>query len=67
MRVIKTVKQTNETKITYPQAVRSVVEKDGLLGLFGRGLRTRIITNGMQGLMFSILWKLIDEKIQGKK
>ena len=29
-----------------------------MLGLFGRGLKTRILANGMQGLLFSILWKL---------
>src|SRR5258708_25309129 len=40
------------------QAVRSVVAADGLKGLFGRGLKTRIIANGLQGLLFSILWKL---------
>lgn len=30
---------------------------DGIKGLFGRGLKTRIIANGLQGLLFSILWK----------
>jgi len=34
------------------------VATDGLKGLFGRGLKTRIISNGLQGLLFSILWKL---------
>lgn len=32
--------------------------EDGILGLFGRGLGTRILCNGLQGLLFSILWKL---------
>jgi hypothetical protein len=36
-------------------------------GLFGRGLQTKIIANGMQGLMFSVLWKLIDEKFFKKE
>ena len=67
VRVIKTVRQTNEIKISYAQAVKEVVSKDGVLGLFGRGLKTRIITNGTQGLMFSVLWKLIDEQISGKQ
>jgi hypothetical protein len=40
------------------QAARAVVDADGLKGLFGRGLKTRIIANGLQGLLFSILWKL---------
>jgi len=63
IRVIKTTKQTAKTPITYPQAFRMVVEKDGYVGLFGRGLKTRILANGMQGLLFSILWRLIDEQL----
>ena len=47
-------------------AVRRVIKEDGLAGLFGRGLSTKIVSNGFQGLMFSVLWKLIDEKLQGK-
>ena len=35
-----------------------VVAQDGVLGLMGRGLKTKIISNGMQGLMFSVLWRL---------
>ena len=40
------------------QAARLVVLQDGISGLFGRGLKTRILANGMQGILFSILWKL---------
>lgn len=64
IRVIKTTKQTTQESITYAQAVKMVVDKDGVLGLFGRGLSTRIVTNGFQGLLFSVLWKLIDEQLQ---
>jgi hypothetical protein len=67
VRVIKTVRQTHETPIGYTRAVQVVVEKDGVAGLFGRGLKTRLITNGMQGLMFSVLWRLIDERMNGIK
>ena len=35
-----------------------MVAADGFKGLFGRGLKTRIIANGLQGLLFSVLWKL---------
>lgn len=58
IRVIKTTKQTATNPLTYPDAVKMVVEKDGLLGLFGRGLKTKIVSNGLQGLMFSVLWRL---------
>jgi hypothetical protein len=35
-----------------------VIATDGLLGFFTRGLGTRILTNALQSIMFSILWKL---------
>ncbi|KZP25769.1 mitochondrial carrier [Athelia psychrophila] len=58
LRVVKTYRQVNATRIGYVQAARNVIAVDGWLGLFGRGLGTRIIANGLQGIMFSILWKL---------
>lgn len=57
IRVVKTYKQTCTEVVSYPQAVKNVVAKDGWIGMFGRGLKTRILANGMQGLMFSVLWK----------
>lgn len=58
LRVVKTYRQVNETRISYFDAARVVVATDGVRGLLGRGLKTRIIANGAQGLMFSVLWKL---------
>lgn len=58
IRVVKTTRQTSTVTMSYPQVVRHVIEKDGLIGLFGRGLKTKLISNGMQGLMFSVLWRL---------
>ncbi|KAI0048172.1 mitochondrial carrier [Auriscalpium vulgare] len=58
LRVVKTYRQVNATRIGYLDAARAVVAADGIRGLLGRGLKTRIIANGAQGLMFSILWKL---------
>lgn len=61
IRVIKVYKQANEEAITYPQALKRVLAEDGVMGLLGRGLKTKIMANGMQGLMFSVLWKYIDD------
>jgi Mitochondrial carrier protein len=73
LRVIKTTKQTaqlsndNSTQaldnreLSYPEVVKMIVEKDGLVGLFGRGLQTRLLTNAIQGAMFSILWKYFQQ------
>ncbi|KAG2144425.1 mitochondrial carrier [Suillus bovinus] len=58
LRVLKTYRQVNATRIGYTDAARAVIAADGLRGLFGRGLKTRILANGLQGIMFTILWKL---------
>lgn len=58
IRVVKTTKQTSKEVVSYTTAVRMVIEKDGVQGLFFRGLKTKIIANGLQGLLFSVLWRL---------
>ena len=58
LRVVKTYRQVSETRIGYFAAAEAVIAQDGLRGLFGRGLKTRILCNGLQGLMFSVLWML---------
>lgn len=63
LRVIKTTKQTAglgdgvDKEITYREALALVLETDGVAGLFGRGLQTRLLTNAIQGAVFSVLWK----------
>eukprot|EP00041_Stephanoeca_diplocostata_P032028 m.1014415 g.1014415 ORF g.1014415 m.1014415 type:complete len:497 (-) comp24072_c0_seq5:3319-4809(-) len=60
LRVLKTYRQTSETKVGYVTAAKDIIKQDGLAGLFGRGLKTRILANGMQGVMFSVMWKYFD-------
>lgn len=66
LRVVKTTKQTYETPVTYPVVVKEIIETDGILGLMGRGLKTRILVNGIQGLMFSVLWKSFEDYFNSK-
>jgi hypothetical protein len=61
LRVVKTTKQTYATPISYVDAARVVLAKDGVVGLFGRGLKTKIIANGAQGALFSVLWVYFSE------
>lgn len=61
LRVIKTTKQTYQHSVSYVEVVKHVVEVDGVSGLFGRGLKTRIITNGLQGIIFNIFWNIIQD------
>eukprot|EP00461_Guttulinopsis_vulgaris_P000810 UN00810 len=65
IRVVKTYRQTHAEKVSYPTAVKEVIAKDGVIGLMGRGLKTRIAANGLQGLLFSVLWKYFDDKFKG--
>jgi len=64
IRVLKTTKQTSEVSISYMQAFNQVVAKDGLSGVFFRGLQTKIISNGFQGLLFNVLWRVIQDAMK---
>jgi hypothetical protein len=77
LRVIKTTKQTarlgsqdEDTQsvdidkakaVSYTEIVRLIVEKDGWAGLFGRGLQTRLLTNSIQGAVFSVMWRYFQQ------
>ena len=61
VRVVKTIRQTYHQPIGYREAAQLVVRKEGVVGLLGRGLKTRLLANGLQGLMFSVLWTRIEE------
>jgi len=60
LRVIKTTKQSYSTPISYQAVIQEIITKDGIIGLLGRGLKIRLITNGVQGLLFSVIWKYLD-------
>merc|ERR1711956_67890 len=57
LRVLKTVRQTSVDKVSYHQAASDILEKEGYVGLFGRGLKTRILAKGMQGAVFTVGWQ----------
>ena len=63
IRVLKTYRQTHPEKISYTSSVKEIVAKDGVLSLFGRGLKTKIISNGIQGSLFAVLWKYIERQM----
>jgi hypothetical protein len=64
VRVLKTVKQTKGKDVTYRQVIRDIVQKDGPQGLFLRGLTTKLATNGVQGVMFTVLWRLGQDALE---
>lgn len=61
IRVIKTIKQSIITveNLTYLQVVRKVYSEGGINSLLFRGLSTRIFANGLQSMLFSVLWKML--------
>jgi len=61
LRVMKTMKQTSTKQVSYMECAKEIIAKDGMVGLFGRGLKTRILTNGVQGALFTIGWKAFSE------
>merc|ERR1719230_438050 len=61
LRVLKTTKQTSLTQVTYMDAAKDIIAKDGYAGLVGRGLKTRSLTNGVQGALFTIGWRAFSE------
>merc|ERR1712113_1077640 len=67
VRVVKTTKQTFERPISYPEAVKHVVAQDGISGLFIRGLGTRVLANGCQSMLFTAMWKGLDEYLRKKR
>ena len=65
--VIKTSKQTvKDSNVSYYQIVKKIINKDGIKELFGRGLKTRIMINGIQGIIFTIVWKSLEEILNNK-
>ena len=64
IRVLKTTRQTYDKPISYIDAGKEIIKNDGISGLFGRGLKTRLIANGLQGMMFTVLWKSFMELME---
>jgi hypothetical protein len=55
-RVVKVNRQTQSSNLNYTQLVKNIIEKEGINGLFTRGLKTKIVANGIQGMLFTIIF-----------
>lgn len=65
MRVIKTSKQalgSTRSNITYAETISIIMAADGWRGLFGRGLKTRILGNALQSILFTVIWRSLSER-----
>jgi hypothetical protein len=63
IRVVKTTKQSMGSKhtVSYTEAISMILAADGWLGLFGRSLKTRLLSNALQSVIFTILWRGLAE------
>uniref|UniRef100_A0A7S0VUZ8 ADP,ATP carrier protein n=1 Tax=Hemiselmis tepida TaxID=464990 RepID=A0A7S0VUZ8_9CRYP len=56
-RVLKTNIQTSDRPMTYSEAVAQVVRKDGVSGIFLRGLSAKILASAAQSVVFNVAWE----------
>ena len=63
VRVLKIYKQTDKNNLAYSQIVNHLYKKEGIVWIF-RGLKTKIFTNGLNSIIFSISWKYFQDKIK---
>eukprot|EP00927_Polykrikos_kofoidii_P054455 TRINITY_DN48868_c0_g1_i1.p1 TRINITY_DN48868_c0_g1~~TRINITY_DN48868_c0_g1_i1.p1 ORF type:complete len:290 (+),score=21.66 TRINITY_DN48868_c0_g1_i1:165-1034(+) len=66
LRVLKTFRQTSMEPVSYAEAARIIIAQDGYRGLFGRGLKTRIATKGVQGATFTVGWQSLQGLLEQK-
>lgn len=72
IRVIKTSKQATaavnaarppgapkRTDDTYAALLNAIILQDGVTALFLRGLGTRIVANGLQSIIFTVVWRFL--------
>ncbi|CAK9021668.1 Mediator of DNA damage checkpoint protein 1 [Durusdinium trenchii] len=57
IRVLKVNRQTSLTRTGFWAAARGIITQEGFLGLWSRGLKTRILANGIQGSLFTVGWR----------
>ena len=48
-------------------AISMILAADGWKGLFGRGLKSRIIANGIQSVIFTVIWRGLAQRFNNDK
>ena len=60
-KVLKTIKQTSVTPMTYSEAFMTASKTEGIFIFWTRGLATKIICNGVGAMLFTVVWKYIED------
>ena len=55
-RIVKVNKQTQLMETSYLAIFKTIIAKEGVIGGFTRGLKTKLISNGIQGMVFTVLF-----------
>lgn len=55
IRVVNTYRQTSDENLTYGETIKRIVSEDGVVGLFTRGLSTKMIANCLNAIIFKVL------------
>lgn len=64
IRVLKTYRQTSEVPLGYHAALTELFLKEGI-SFVTRGLGLKLVSNGMSGILFSVVWKMVLERMEG--
>jgi len=64
IRIIMVYKQSSLITLKYTQVIQNILQESGCKSIFIRGLETTILSNGLQGILFSILWKYFQEVLE---
>lgn len=66
IRVVKTYQQTAETPLGYGEAFSDLFRQSSGLGFAVRGLGLKILSNGLSGILFAVVWKAVLERMGGR-
>jgi len=65
IRVLKTYQQTSPIQLTLAQALADLLQANGPAFVV-RGLRLKILANGLSGILFAVVWKLVLEELTAR-
>jgi hypothetical protein len=64
LRILKIYKQSNEQNIGYKTTINNIIKEKSFNELMLRGLKTRILTHGIQSIFFIVIWKNLEKTFQ---
>jgi len=66
IRVLKVQVQDAGGQLGYIEAAQAVMAKGGPSALFLGGLGTKLLSNGLQAMLFTVCWRYVEEKLAAR-